>query len=70
MPAKSPTAKTTKTTKTIKRKAPSHDQIQERAYEISQASPTGDDVANWLEAERQLVEAAAPKPRRRKAAVA
>jgi len=66
MPTKSPTTKTAKTTK---RKAPSHDEIQVRAYEISQASPAGDDVSNWLEAERQLVEAAAPKPRRRKAAV-
>jgi len=69
MPTKSPTAKTTKTTKTTKRKAPTHDEIRLRAFEISQGSPTGDDVANWLEAERQLVEAA-PKPRRRKAAAA
>ena len=67
MPTKSPTAKTAKTTK---RKAPTHDEIQTRAYEISQRAGVGDDVANWLEAERQLVEAAAPKPRRRKTATA
>ena len=67
MPTKSPTAKSTKTTK---RKAPSHDEIQLRAYEISRSRPGSDDTANWLEAERQLVEAAAPKPRRRKTAAA
>jgi hypothetical protein len=67
MPTKSPTAKSTKTTK---RKAPTHDEIQARAYEISLSGPRGDDMANWLEAERQLVEAAAPKPRRRKTAAA
>jgi Protein of unknown function (DUF2934) len=64
MPSKSPNAKSTK------RNAPSHDEIRLRAYEISQSSPSGDDLANWLEAERQLVEAAAPKPRRRKTVAA
>jgi hypothetical protein len=56
------------TTKTTKKKLPTHEEIQLRAYEISESTGNGDDVANWLEAERQLVEAAAPKPRRRKAA--
>ena len=60
MPTKTPAAKRTK------RKAPTHDEIQVRAYEISQSSPSSDHVANWLEAERELVEAAAPTPRRRK----
>lgn len=46
--------------------APAHDEIQRRAYEISQSTGNGDPVGNWLEAERQLVAAAAPKPRRRK----
>lgn len=45
-----------------------HDEIQRRAYEISQSVGNGDPVGNWLEAERQLVAAAAPKPRRRKTA--
>jgi hypothetical protein len=61
MPTKSPT-------KTTKKKPPTHDEIELRAYEIAQSTGNGDPVANWLEAERQLVEAAAPKPRRRKAA--
>jgi hypothetical protein len=61
MPTKSPTT-------TTKKKPPTQDQIEVRAYEISQSTGNGDAVANWLEAERELVEAAAPKPRRRKAA--
>jgi len=64
MPTKSPS------TKTARRRTPTHDEIQVRAYAISQSRPTGDDMANWLEAERQLVEEAAPKPRRRKKAAA
>jgi hypothetical protein len=65
MPAKSPS---TKTSKPRQPKAPTHDEIQGRAYAISQSTGNGDPVGNWLEAERQLVEAAAPKPRRRKTA--
>ena len=36
--------------------APSHDQIARRAYEISQSRPagTGDPLADWLQAEREL----------------
>jgi Protein of unknown function (DUF2934) len=64
MPTKS------ESTKTTKKKAPTHEEIELRAYEISESTGNGDTVANWLEAERQLVEAAAPKPRRRKAAAA
>jgi replicative superfamily II helicase len=62
MPTKSPS------TKTAKKKQPTHEAIEVRAYEISQSTGNGDAVANWLEAERQLVESAAPKPRRRKVA--
>jgi hypothetical protein len=65
MPTKSPS---TKVTKPKQPKAPTHDEIQRRAYEISQSTGNGDPVGNWLEAERQLVAAAAPKPRRRKTA--
>jgi hypothetical protein len=65
MPTKSPT---TKPAKSKQPKLPSHDEIRLRAYELSQSTGNGDPVANWLEAERQLVEAIAPKPRRRKAA--
>jgi hypothetical protein len=64
MPSKSPNAKSTK------RKTPSHDEIRLRAYEISQSGGSRDDVANWLDAERELVDAAAPKPRRRKTVAA
>jgi len=62
MPTKSPS------TKTKKAKQPTHQEIEQRAYELSQSTGNGDAVANWFEAERQLVEAAAPKPRRRKTA--
>jgi hypothetical protein len=62
MPTKSPA------TKTKKPKQPTHQEIEQRAYEISQSTGNGDAVANWFEAERQLVESAAPKPRRRKTA--
>jgi hypothetical protein len=65
MPTKSPS---TKIPKPKQPKAPTHDEIQRRAYEISQSTGSGDPVGNWLEAERQLVAAAAPKPRRRKTA--
>ncbi len=65
MPTKSPT---TKPTKSKQPRLPAHDEIRLRAYELSQSTGNGDPVANWLDAERQLVEATAPKPRRRKAA--
>jgi hypothetical protein len=65
MATKSPS---TKTAKPKQLKAPTHDEIQHRAYEISQSTGNGDPVGNWLEAERELVAAAIPKPRRRKAA--
>jgi hypothetical protein len=58
----------TKTAKSKQPEPPTHEQIELRAYEISQSTGNGDATANWFEAERQLVEAAAPKPRRRKAA--
>jgi hypothetical protein len=62
MPATSPT---TKSTKPKQPKAPTHDDIERRAYEISQSTGNGDPVGHWLVAERELIEAAAPKPRRR-----
>jgi hypothetical protein len=65
MATKSPS---TKTTKAKQPKEPSHDDIRLRAYELSESTGNGDPVGNWREAERELVEAAKPKPRRRKAA--
>jgi len=65
MPTDSPS---TKTAKPKRPKAPTHDDIQRRAYEISQSTGNGDAVGNWLTAERELIEVAKPKPRRRKAA--
>ena len=78
MPSKSESTKAAKAAttkkaparaKTAKATTPTHEAIQLRAYELSQSNG-GDPVDNWLEAERQLVETAAPKPRRRKAAAA
>jgi hypothetical protein len=66
MPTK--TTETKSPSRARKPKAPDHEDIQLRAYEISQSSGNGDPVGHWLEAERELVEAAAPKPRRRKPA--
>jgi hypothetical protein len=65
MATKSPT---TKPAKGKQPKLPTHDEIRLRAYELSQSTGNGDPVANWLDAERELVEAATPKPRRRKTA--
>ncbi len=38
--------------------APTHEQIARRAYEISQSRPagTGDPLADWLQAERELTD--------------
>jgi hypothetical protein len=63
-----PETTATKPSRAKKRKQPTHDEIEQRAYEISQSSGNGDPVEHWLAAERELVESAAPKPRRRKAA--
>ena len=65
-PSAEPSA--TKPPRAKKRKPPTHEDIERRAYEISQSSGNGDPLEHWLEAERELVEAAAPKPRRRKPA--
>ncbi len=62
-----PKTTATKPSRAKKGKAPTHEDIERRAYEISQSSGNGDPMEHWLEAERELVEAAAPKPRRRKA---
>ena len=35
-------------------RAPSHEAIAKRAYELSQAEGGGDEVAHWLQAEREL----------------
>ena len=66
---KTTTKKAPTRAKVAKPKGPAHEDIQLRAYELSQTNG-GDPVDNWLEAERQLVEGAAPKPRRRKTAAA
>jgi hypothetical protein len=65
MATKSPT---TKPAKGEQPQLPTHDEIRLRAYELSQSTGNGDPVANWLDAERELVEAVTPKPRRRKTA--
>jgi hypothetical protein len=58
--SKKTTAKTKAPTKEItkarapRRRAPTHEAIARRAYELSLAHADGDDVALWLAAERQL----------------
>jgi hypothetical protein len=37
--------------------APDHDEIAERAYEIHVSGDGGDELDNWLRAERELMEA-------------
>jgi hypothetical protein len=37
-----------------RRRAPSHEAIAKRAYELSLADGGGDDVSHWLQAEREL----------------
>jgi hypothetical protein len=66
-PSSTKTATAKKPAKPKRPKAPTQDDIQQRAYEISESTGNGDPVGNWLEAERELVEEAKPKPRRRKA---
>jgi hypothetical protein len=72
MPSKTPSTKSSstraKSAKTKETKQPTREEIERRAYEISQSKRDAGPVTNWLEAERELVEAAAPKPRRRKTA--
>jgi hypothetical protein len=44
------------------RHAPSYDEISERAYLISLEEEGGDEVANWLQAERELTRASGAAP--------
>ena len=37
-----------------RRRAPTHEAIAKRAYELSQAQGGGDEVSHWLQAEREL----------------
>jgi hypothetical protein len=67
-PSSTKTATAKKPAKPKRAKAPTQDDIQRRAYEISESTGNGDPVGNWLEAERELVAGAKPKPRRRKPA--
>ncbi len=59
-PSKKPATKTkpaaTATTKAraSRRRAPAHDAIAQRAYELSLADNGGDHVSHWLQAEREL----------------
>lgn len=46
---------------------PTEAEIAVRAYHISETEPSGDPVAHWLRAEREL-STPAPKPRARKPA--
>jgi hypothetical protein len=70
MPAKSATAtRTAKATtapakkrnasprRTARQRAPQHSQIAERAYFIHLTEGSSDEVANWLQAERELTTA-------------
>ena len=52
--AKEPGEKATKAKSPRRRRAPSHDAIAKRAYELYQVQGGGDDVAHWLQAEREL----------------
>ncbi|NOT26508.1 MAG: DUF2934 domain-containing protein [Acidobacteria bacterium] len=57
-------------TKSVREKSPqpapiSHDQIAFRAYELFLQEGGGDEVAHWLRAERELVEAQIPVPVRK-----
>jgi hypothetical protein len=36
---------------------PTHDEIAMRAFEIHESDQAGDEVENWLQAERELVDA-------------
>lgn len=36
---------------------PTHDEIAVRAYEIHESAEAGDELENWLRAERELVDA-------------
>jgi hypothetical protein len=40
--------------RTARRRAPTHEAIAKRAYELSQVDDGGDVVSNWLRAEREL----------------
>jgi hypothetical protein len=57
---KAPAKQTTKAP-ARRRKAPTHEAIAKRAYELSLAHGDGDHVGHWLQAERELT---APEPRR------
>jgi hypothetical protein len=47
-------AKQTAKPRASRGRAPSHEAIAKRAYELSQAEGGGDEVAQWLQAEREL----------------
>jgi Protein of unknown function (DUF2934) len=47
-------AKQTAKPRASRGRAPSHEAIAKRAYELSQAEGGGDEVAHWLQAEREL----------------
>ena len=47
-------AKQTAKPRASRGRAPSHEAIAERAYQLSQAEGGGDDVAHWLQAELEL----------------
>jgi DUF1365 family protein len=51
---KTKTAKTTKPRTRRRRTAPAHDAIAVRAFELYMDHAEGDQVAHWLQAEREL----------------
>lgn len=56
--AKAPSAKAPKqannSARAARRRPPTHDAIEKRAYELSLQDGTGDTVSHWLQAEREL----------------
>jgi hypothetical protein len=59
------TAPTRSTTESTGKKSPTWDEIQVRAYEIyrERGGTDGDDVQDWLQAERELQISTTPKSR-------
>jgi hypothetical protein len=55
-PAKAPAKETAPKARAPQRKAepPTHEAIATRAYELSLADSTGDQMSHWLQAEREL----------------
>lgn len=53
-PKQTAAAKQTAKPRASRRRAPTHEAIAKRAYELSRAEGGGDEVSHWLQAEREL----------------